>query len=315
MTPTGKDISSLFSKDEVVLLVTDSGLGGFSIFSQIAARVKHDPIFSRLSLIYYNAWPGPNRGYNSLKDMDTRVRVFDRALEGMRRYAPDIILIACNTLSVLYEMARFPRREPIPVVDIVRFGVDMVYEGLVRNTSAKALLLGTLTTIDSDRHRSALIEKGIPANRIAVQACDQLATRIEKGPESDVVVQLVDACMDRAAEKLGPLKTDVLAALFCTHFGYSRELIRKSLQRRLPGKVTVLDPNQRMVDALFEASGGRRHPNTVVEMAVVSKIAWEKEKVDAVSNIVAPWSPEAADALRRYRWIPDLFDIDDMFNE
>ncbi|MBW2042672.1 MAG: aspartate/glutamate racemase family protein [Deltaproteobacteria bacterium] len=315
MTTTGKDIPSLLSKDEVVVLVTDSGLGGFSIFSQIAARAKHDPIFSRLSLIYYNAWPGPNRGYNSLKDMDTRVRVFDRALEGMLRFTPHMILIACNTLSVLYERTRFRRRKPIPVVDIVGFGVDMVYERLLQNTDARALLLGTATTIESDRHRSRLIEKGIPANRIAVQACDQLATRIEKGPESDAVVELVDVCMDRAAEKLGSLKTDVLAALFCTHFGYSRELIRKSLQCCLPGKVTVLDPNQRMVDSLFEATGGRRHPKTVVEMAVVSKIAWEKEKLDAVSNRVAPGSPEAADALRRYQWIPDLFDIDDMFNE
>ena len=72
----------MFAKNHVTILVTDSGLGGLAIFAEIAARLKSDPIFPEVSLIYYNAWPEQNRGYNGLKDMDERIRVFDRALAG-----------------------------------------------------------------------------------------------------------------------------------------------------------------------------------------------------------------------------------------
>ena len=94
-----RTIVSLLEKDPARILVTDSGLGGMAIFADIAARLKRDPIFSRTAMTYFNSWPEQNRGYNALEGMDERVRVFDRALAGMKSYRPDLIFIACNTLS------------------------------------------------------------------------------------------------------------------------------------------------------------------------------------------------------------------------
>jgi len=308
MHATGnKSIASLFSKKQVTVLITDSGLGGLSIFAQIASRLKSEPIFPRVSLIYFNAMPEQSRGFNALKDMDERIRVFDGALEGMKRHKPDLIMIACNTLSVLYDRTAFSRRESIPVVDIVRFGVDIVYEQLLRDPEAKAVLLGTVTTIASDLHRSQLIDKGISADRIIVQACDQLATQIEKGPGSTAVVRLINTCMDQAAKELGHAQTNVVVALFCTHFGFSRNIIRESMQKRVSGKVMVLDPNQRMAASLFETTDGIGRDNAIVDLKIVSKIIWDKTRIDAISSVIQPLSAETAQALRNYQWVPDLF--------
>ena len=300
-------IASLFAKNHVTILVTDSGLGGLGIFAEIAARLKSDPIFPEVSLIYYNAWPEQNRGYNSLKDMDERLGVFDRALEGMKRYRPDIIMIACNTLSVLYDRTRFSRREHIPVINIVRFGVDMVFENLSREALVIAVILGTVTTVASDVHRSRLIEKGISPDRLVSQPCDQLATRIEKGPGSDAVVRLVDTYMEQAVEKLGATQSKVFAALFCTHFGYCRDLFKEKLESRIRGPVAVLDPNHRMAAFLFEVNGGRRHGHTQLDMRVVSRIVWDHTKIDSISGVIEKQSIETAEALRNYERIPDLF--------
>lgn len=302
-----KSLASLFAKEHVTILITDSGLGGLSIFAEIASRLKTDSIFPAVSLIFYNAWPEQHRGYNKLKDMDERIRVFDRALEGMKRYHPDIIMVACNTLSTLYDKTAFSRNETIPVIDIVRFGLDMVYEYLSEKTEATAVLLGTVTTIASDVHRLGLIKKGIASDRLVTQPCDQLATQIEKGPDSDVVKQMIDTFMNQAVEKMGPAPSEVVVALFCTHFGYSQTLIKENLENRLKKPVTTLNPNHRMADFLFDASGGGRYEHSPVNLQVVSRIVWDQIKIDAVSKIVEKKSTETARTLKSYEWIPDLF--------
>jgi glutamate racemase len=309
VTEAKKAIPKLFGKGHVTVLVTDSGLGGLAIFAEIAARLKADPIFPRVSLVYYNAWPEQDRGYNGLKDNGERVRVFDRALMGMMRYQPDVIMIACNTLSVLYDRTDFSRREAVPVVDIVRFGVEALYESLCGDADLQAVLLGTVTTIASDIHRSRLVARGILPERLIVQPCDQLATQIEKGPGSQAVARMVDGFMLQAAERLGPAKTDVAVALFCTHFGYCRDLIRESLQHRTRGHVAIVDPNRRMAAFLFEAPGGTCHDPTAIDMRVVSRIVWEKIKIDAIAEVIAPLSAETAEALRAYEHNSDLFTL------
>jgi glutamate racemase len=302
-----KQLASLFAKEHVTVLITDSGLGGLAIFAEIASRLKFDPIFPAVSLIYYNAWPEQNRGYNKLKDMTERIRVFDRALKGMMTYQPDIIMIACNTLSAIYPKTAFSRQKTVPVIDIVRFGVNMVYDHLAEKKDAAAVLLGTVTTIASDVHRSALINKGIPSNRLIPHPCDQLATQIEKGPESDRVKQMIDMFMNQAIEKMNSVPSELYVALFCTHFGYSQRLIREKLQNCLQIPVTVLNPNQEMAEFLFNDSSVGRHKHTQPDLRVVSRIVWDQKKIDAVSTIIERKSPETAQSLKDYEWIPDLF--------
>jgi len=297
----------MFKKEKVTIVITDSGLGGLSICAEIARNLKDRPIFPEVSLIYFNAWPEQDRGYNRLKNMTERIRVFNRALDGMKRFNPDFIMIACNTLSILYDQTVFSRNAQIPVIDIVRFGVDMIHNRLSTSPVEKAVILGTLTNIAARTHQSQLVARGIDEKRLIPQACDQLATEIEKGSKSSAVVALVGKYMSEAADKIGQEQPHVAAALCCTHFGYCKDLIQKELESRINGNVTILDPNLEMAAFLFAHHRGRRYSDTAIDLKVVSKIFWEETKIDTISGAIEMISAETSDALKNYAYIPDLF--------
>ena len=139
------------------------------------------------------------------------------------------------------------------------------------------------------------------------QPCDQLATQIEKGPASETVTSMVDGFMEEAAAKLGSDSGDVAVALLCTHFGYCRDLIRQKLEQRTGGQVTILDPNRAMAAFLFQAAGDTLHSRAAIDMRVLSRIVWDRTKIAAMARITAATSKSAAQALRRYEHIPNLF--------
>jgi len=163
------------NKQHLSLLITDSGLGGLSICAGIVRRLVDARRFKGLSVVYFNAWPMQDKGYNYLDDDAARVRVFGNAIHSMNRYNPDLILIACNTLSVVFQQGGLAARTPTPVVDIISFGVDMIEEKLKGRPQSAVLLLGTRTTIASGVHKKQLVDRGIARSRIFQQDCHGLA--------------------------------------------------------------------------------------------------------------------------------------------
>ena len=305
--PLRHPMHPLRNRSRLTILVTDSGLGGLSIGAAIAARLKVQPLAPRVSLIYYNAWPAPNRGYNRLAG-DERIRVFDQALAGMVRYAPDLILIACNTLSVLYPRTQFAARTSIPVMDIITGGVEMVKSHLRASPRDLALILGTVTTIASRTHVARLTAEGIDPQRLFSQPCDQLATQIEKGPAGAGATALVTRYMGAAAQQVAHRSRDVAAALCCTHFGYCQDLIQGQLAHQLPGRrVTILNPNRAMVADLFDGVSGPSQGIARITVRMVSKIRIETRRIAAIGRVLAAVSPETAAALKSYEYLPDLF--------
>jgi len=300
-------LTPLLEKQKATILITDSGLGGLSICADIVERLKECPILQDVNLIYFNAWPEQDRGYNRLESDAERIRVFDRALVGMEPFDPDIIMIACNTLSVLYDRTEFSRRTRIPVVDIVRFGVDMIHDCLSADPDGQAVILGTLTTIASRVHHDWLVKKGIAPERIISQPCDQLATWIEKDSQGDAVVSLVERFMKEASEAVDPKIKTLYASLCCTHFGYCSALIRDHLAEYTGKDVVILNPNRQMAASLFKSEDGARCKKTRVGLRVVSRIAWEDRKIASISGLVGKTSSDTATALKKYEWIPELF--------
>ena len=308
MTLSESDIFNTFlNKKEVTILITDSGLGGISICAEIARELSRKHIFEKVNLVYFNAWPEQNRGYNRLKNTAERIYVFDNALQGMMRFKPDFIMIACNTLSVLYHRTEFSRSVDIPVVDIVGFGVDMMVERLQTSSTDQAVILGTVTTIESHVHRDHLVQRGIQPKQIISQACDQLATEIEKGPASTTVSQMIDRYMQQAALNIDPDSDKLYAALCCTHFGYCQELIQDTLTGFAGKPVVILNPNRQMVAYLLANYKEYLFPNTIMEIQVVSKITWEERKINSISNLIQSISTETANALINYTQVPNLF--------
>jgi glutamate racemase len=290
------------------LVITDSGLGGMSICAGLVRRLAQAPSGRDMAITYFNAWPEEGRGYNRIPDLEGRVRVFDQALAGMERFHPDLILIACNTLSTLYTRTAFHRAGRVPVVDIIGFGLDLILEHWRRRPDSRILLLGTKTTIETGVHAEGLRAEGVSGDRILAQPCDGLATQIEQGPGSALVQAMIDQYVDQAAAKCPDRDTPLLAALCCTHFGYSLPAFRRSLEAKFTGPVSVLDPNQLMAERLPLESGEAQEPGKL-ELQVVSRVVWSGQTVQAISRALEPVSPLAARALRHYRHDPTLFNV------
>ncbi len=289
------------------IVVTDSGLGGLSILAEIARRLEGGREGAAVSLIYVNACPEADRGYNRMPAMAERIRVFDRALEAMDGFGPNRILIACNTLSVLYEHTAHHARGRTPVTDIIGFGVGLMRDWLDRHPGGRLLIFGTPTTVEADTHRRRLIADGVEPARIGVQPCDRLAGQIERGPAGEDVRSMIWRFVEEAAHRWGGWRGDVAAALCCTHYGYSAPLFASALRQAWGRDVELLNPNSRMseaaaADILSQVGSAER-----VEVEVVSRHVWSTERVEAISEALASVSPRTAAALRHYRHDPNLF--------
>ncbi len=303
------DMQDLLDKQRISLLVTDSGLGGLSICADIVRNLADRCMFSDLSVVYFNAWPLQDKGYNFLDGDEARIRVFGNAIGSMNRYDPDLIFIACNTLSVVFQQGGLAGRARVPVVDIINFGVDMIADELIRHPQRTTLILGTRTTVASGAHKKGLMDRGIAGHRIAQQDCHGLAGAIEHDPNSPHVKALVEKFMAEAAAGLKPGTNHIIAALCCTHFGYSRELIRESLARHTGARVDIIDPNKGMSDYVIIEPARGRFPSVNLDVRVVSRVRLSPLKIDSISTLVGRVSPHMAQALQNYEQIPDMFDV------
>lgn len=290
------------------VVLTDSGLGGLSICAGLESRLRGIRGGRTIDLVYVNAWPDDAHGYNDLPDAASRAAVLDRALAAMSRYRPDLIVIACNTLSVLYERTAFARSPIVPVAGIVDEGVHLFGRALESDPRASLVIFGTKTTIESGEHVCRLVRLGLDDRRIRAAACPGLAGAIDKDPDSPALAGLVDACVSQALAGTvieGPL----FAGLACTHYAYVAGLFRRSLGRFAGAGVEVLDPNERLVEALAAGMQGSVADTgaMAITVEVVSKVALPEAQRRAVARRLEPVSPATARALIEYTHIPTLF--------
>jgi glutamate racemase len=298
----------LFAKRQVTIAVTDSGLGGLSIMAEAAARLKDAKIFEKADLVFFNALFSNESGYNSLKTRAEKIAVFDSALDSLEKnYRPDLILIGCNTLSVLYPETFFSKRTKIPVVGIVDAGVAMSRKALLANPAASLILFGTETTIGEGEHKRKLMEAGIPEKRIIAQACPELAAYIENGYHSDETGLLIESAVEEALAKLADPKVPIYAGLVCTHYGYSIPLWTKAFEERGQKLLGLLSPNSQMLDFLFAPGDKNRVRTTEISARVVSMVEIAENKRKSLAGWLDKVSPEVAAALTKYELKPDLF--------
>jgi glutamate racemase len=291
----------------VHLVITDSGLGGLTVCAAIE-RALHDARRA-VRLTYVNAWPETGTGYNDLPGVADRARVFDRALSAIQAMQADRILIACNTLSIVYEHTAFRAAAQVPVQGIVDGGVNLFHDSLATWPASALVLIGTRTTIDSGVHRARLLERGLDAGRIGAVSCHGLATVIERGPGSDATAASIETCSARAGAAAPP-GDPLFVGLACTHYGMVGNRIAAALASHTGRHVLPLDPNARMVEDVLEriaTADAPQHPAGVPRVAVLSKVELREDQRDAVARVLEPISARTAAALRDYARLPDLF--------
>ncbi len=302
-------LANFFSKREVTIAVIDSGLGGLSILGDAVERMKKENVFQKVHFVFFNALFSNEGGYNSLKTRDQKIEMFNSALESLEEtHSPDLILIGCNTLSVLYKNTSFSRNSVIPVVGIVNSGVDLIAQNLKTHPESKVILFGTQTTVSEGTYTQELEERGFLAERVFSQACPELVSYIEKGYDSDETEMLVFAYVDEALQKLGNPDPELYVSFNCTHYGYSLDLWEKAFESFGVKPRAYLNPNFRMNDFLFQSLCTDRYKKTDVSVRVVSMVEIEKKRIQSIGTWLEELSPQTADALRNYTHDPKLFE-------
>jgi glutamate racemase len=302
-------LDEFFLKNEVTIVITDSGLGGLSIMADAVERMRESKIFQKVNFVFFNALFSKEGGFNSLKTRKEKIRILDSALKSMKEnYNPDLILVGCNTLSVIYDDTSFSEEASIPVIGIVEAGVDLIVQKLETSPESKVVIFGTHTTISEDTHKKLLEENGIPSQRIIVQACPELVNYIEKDYTSDETEMLISAYVAEALHKMKDTQPlPLYVSLNCTHYGYSLDLWIKAFQNSKVKPLGFLNPNSKMIDFLFEPQEQNRFERTEISISVVSMVEIGEEKIESIGKKLGETSPKTRDALSFYELKPGLF--------
>jgi len=303
-------VAEFFTKNkDVTILVTDSGLGGLSVAADVAARLPESGVFENARIIFFNSLFHNRSGYNSLKSEDEKVRIFNTALKAMyKKYHPDLLLIACNTLSVLYDKTPFSQRAKFPVIGIVETGVELIAKQFDQNPEKIAIIFATETTIGSNAHKDKLISLGYSEDKIVCQACPRLAGSIERGYNSEETVGYIKKYVNQALKNVGDPSAQIFVSLNCTHYGYSMQQFKDEFATAGYPDIVIIDPNPEMADFLFKPPYLNRFPETNVTMEVISKTKISEQKRISLSELLEQISHLTAEALLNYQYDPDLFD-------
>ncbi len=296
-------------KDDVTIVVTDSGLGGLSVMAEAAGALKESGVHKRVRLVFFNALFADDSGYNSLPARADKILILGNVLRAIeKRYDPDLVLVACNTLSVLLSDTPAARTARFPILGIVEPGAELLAEAWRTCPAAAVILFGTKTTIAEGAHRARLMALGVPGDQIIDQPCPELASYIENGPAADETALLMAFYVGEALARLPSPAPPVIAGLVCTHYGYSRDLWATAFAERKLDVRGILDPNPRLAEAVGTSGAVKRFDRTEIEAHVVSMVEITENKRAALGEWLARRSPEVAAAFRAYERVPDLFD-------
>jgi glutamate racemase len=304
-------MKDFFKKEKVTILITDSGYGGLSVCAEIERKFRSYFPFKEVQLIFFNSQPKSDLGFNHIKTNERKVRILNNALHGMIKwYNPDIILIACNTLSVLYPETKFSKEAKIPVIGIIDFGVDMIMETIQDKKNTSVIIFGSETTIAASAHKNKLISKGISSDKIVNQACKDLAGKIESAPHGEAVKNLIKLYSDESVTNLKNKNDKIVVGLFCTHYGYCADQFYNSLKENNLADVQILDPNSRMAEYIFLPELRTRYKSSSVFVKVVSRVKIEPQEIKSLGGLLQSVSPETVKAFKNNEFRENLFKVD-----
>ncbi|HAP35914.1 MAG TPA: hypothetical protein DCQ28_08245 [Bacteroidetes bacterium] len=308
-----QDFAAVNAKETIKILVTDSGLGGLAVCADVEKKIREYRSYRTATVIFCNALAEKGYGYNSMKTKEEKLKVFSSALNGMTQwYSPDIILIACNTLSVLYAETDYARTAALPVISIVDIGVEMILKELTKDDSNSVLIFGTPTTITANKHKEGLMANGISGDRIVTQACTLLESEIQENPSSTKTKNMIEQFTSEAFDTLTTTPKTVVVALCCTHYGYSIDEFKRAIGSRAE-QMVIVNPNDKMSDVLF--LNRNRFATVDVTVSVVSRVEITAREKQSLASLLAKKSPATAAAMEQYLLKRDLFEFNPQHNE
>jgi len=287
----------------MTIIVTDSGIGGYSVAAELYARMKARSLSARI--IFFNALFDENSGYNRLKTLTEKVEKFDAALRGMARLTPDAICIACNTLSVVYPHTAFAQAAPMPVTGIVEIGVDALLRLMKGVLQPHAVLFATPTTIQQGEHVRRLRQLR-PDAKFVEQPCPELMHAIECGNPQDIEARIREY-VAAAVTQIPTGTNTIFAGLFCTHFGYFQDIFQRVL---LEDSINaeIINPNSALTEKMLETFDGvSMNDSSGATIECVSKTPISPDAIATLAPLLAVYGDETVAALQAYRHDSELF--------
>ena len=285
--------------------ITDSGVGGLSVCAEVEARLRQSPVREDIEIIYLNAAIEDDYSYNSMPDRQTKLQAFDRFLYSVReKYQPDLLFIACNTLSVLYQDSYFDHHRHMPIEGIVHSGTRQMLAASAHESDLAFIVFATPTTIEEGVYGSALRENGVPARQVIEQACPGLPDAISNDGSGLLASELLGKFVPAALEQFDSIPSNVVAFLGCTHYGYQADQFKEALQAFVPG-AQVLNPNRGAVDTIFsrlKTEPGRGN----VTVKFVTRYVIPDVVISSLSAYIGEQAPETLFALKDFTCLPGL---------
>lgn len=232
---------NIFQKDRIRILVTDSGIGGLSVVNDLYDFFQHNRYYKSVEICFADSRI-ENIGYNEIENINDKIKLFsDRLYYLDKKIKPDILFVACNTLSVIIKQTDFYYKCKYPIVDMLNSSINLLIKELMKNRAV--FILGTKTTISENYYKKYLIDCGFDRNMIINQLCPNLARYIEETHYSSWNMNYnVNWLVNRIISKKTEYCKKYTISLNCTHYYYAMKCFNETF-RLYKEKPNIICPN------------------------------------------------------------------------
>jgi len=219
------------------ILVFDSGLGGLTVFREVAAA---RPDAAYIYLADDAAFP-----YGNMPEQALITRIVHVIGKAITAHRPDLIVVACNTASTL-ALTELRARYTAPFVGTV----PAIKPACAQSASTLVSVLGTQGTVHREYTHALIREFGhgcevnlVGSARLAPFAEAELEGR--PAADTDIAAEIAPCFVEQSGRR-----TDTVV-LACTHY----PLLIERLRRLAPWPVNWLDPATAIARRVVELIG------------------------------------------------------------
>jgi len=188
--------------------IFDSGIGGLSVASAILKAKLFDEI------IYYGDTARVPYGN---KNESTIIRYSLEAMEFLKNFDIDFLIVACNTASAV-AIDELKKEATFPVVGVIEAGIEAIEN---EDRDSNILLIGTKRTIESKKYETLLKKKGF--KNITSIATPLFVPLVEEGIFEG---KIIDDVFEFYFKNIDRSKIDIVI-LGCTHYPFLSSSLQK----------------------------------------------------------------------------------------
>ena len=295
-------------KNKLTIVFTDSGLGGLSIMADFLYKIeaKNKNIScDEIELIFFNALPENGQGYNRMQNMHDKTMLFNAALEMIHHYyKPDLIAIACNTLSAIFPSTQFSKSHP-NTLEIISAGRYLIEQHRKRSPRQPIFILATPTTIASGAYE-------MKDQHVFQVSGENLASLVEfdhTSPEVKTVTKRIFNAIEKCLN--GSPVRDITLFLGCTHYGYIEQTLKEIAGDFDFSINTILNPNIKftndLMDYLAPLFKEENKKETKIKLRIESHAFIEPTEIESICQLIKGQSVQITKLLKNYKRLPKLF--------